>query len=177
MGAEQLVLRPRTPPRKKATSHPLPLLPRAQWQAYPGSHTGSGGGRSQEIRAGGAHPQPRARRRRGRRLPQKRAPDGEALPAFLEGNARLGGGGSPRDTAAARCQMCFTNSCPRLIRSAPGSGEPRTHRPPPPAWHPRPPASRGGQAVHPPPPALGPLGRSQAHTTPEAVRGSSSPRP
>lgn len=45
----------------------------------------------------------------------------EELPAFLEGNAgRAGGGGR----AAARCQMCTVNSCPRLIRSAPGSSEP-----------------------------------------------------
>lgn len=49
----------------------------------------------------------------------------EALPAFLEGNAGWAGGGG---TAAARCQMCTANSCPRLIRSAPGSGEPRAHR-------------------------------------------------
>lgn len=64
----------------------------------------------------------------------------EALPAFLEGNAgRAGGGG----TAAARCQMCTANSCPRLIRSAPGSGEPRTHcRLRPPGTRCR--ASRGG---------------------------------
>ena len=167
VGAKQLALRSRTPPRKKATSRPLPFLSRGPVAGLPGSHTGRR--REEPGNPGGVAPTPSPGPGAGggAGCPRNTFQMREALPAFLEGNARLGGGGGQSaGFGPARCQMCFTNSCPRLIRSAPGSGEPRTHRPPPPAWHPRRPVSWGGQAVYPPPPALRPWGRSQAQHHP-----------
>lgn len=85
-----------------------------------------GESRSQEIRAGGAHPQPRARRRRGRRLPpETRSRCARRCQHSWKVTPGRAGAG-----AAARCQMCTANSCPRLTRSAPGSGAPRTPRTP-----------------------------------------------
>lgn len=128
MGAKQLVPRVPQPHREKAKSC-CPFRSRGPAVGLPGS-------RRRQPEEGGAR-----KSGRGAPLQPGQAPEGapegapaaprnalqmrEALPAFLEGNAgRAGGGG----TAAARCQMCTANSCPRLIRSAPGSGEPRTHR-------------------------------------------------
>jgi hypothetical protein len=81
-----------------------PLFRRAQPGACPGAAGEQGGaGKS------GGRPSPGA----GGGADGPRSGPSCALPTFLEGNARPGR------------QMC-TSSCPALIRSAPGSSEPRT---------------------------------------------------
>ena len=96
VGAKQLALRSRTPPRKKATSRPLPFLSRGPVAGLPGSHTGRR--REEPGNPGGVAPTPSPGPGAGggAGCPRNTLQMREALPAFLEGNARLGGGGAVR---------------------------------------------------------------------------------
>lgn len=156
-----------SPPHGGESHIPRPFRSRAGGPAQEPHRQPEEGGARKSGR-GGAHPQPRARRRRGRRLPPETRSRcaRRCQHSWKVTPGRAGGGGG----AAARCQMCTANSCPRLIRSAPGSGEPRTHPPPPPAWHPRRRASPGGRC---PPPHSRPRswGRGQAPPHPLVVGG------
>ena len=100
--------------------HPFRCWPAA---GLPGSASDSQGREEPGNPGGAAPPQPRARRRRGRRLPPETRSRcaRRCQHSWKVTPGRRGGGGG-----AARRQMCRARSCPRLIRSAPGSGEPRT---------------------------------------------------
>lgn len=122
----------RSPSTTESKPSPAALSgPVAQPQVCPGAAEGSHE-REEPGNPGGAPPAPTpppragARRRRGRRLPPETRSRcaRRCQHSWKVTQAERGGGG----TAAARCQMCTANSCPRLIRSAPGSGEPRAHR-------------------------------------------------
>lgn len=150
-----------SPPHGGESHIPRPFRSRAGGPAQEPHRQPEEGGARKSGR-GGAHPQSRARRRRGRRLPPETRSRcaRRCQHSWKVTPGRAGGGGG----AAARCQMCTANSCPRLIRSAPGSGEPRTHPPPPPAWHPRRRASPGGRCPPPQPPP--PVGEGPGSTPP-----------
>ena len=136
---------PGLPPQGRKPHPAAPSLPQPSGGPAQEPHRQPEEGGARKSGQGGAHPQPRARRRRGRRLPpETRCRCARRCQHSWKVTPGQAGGGG---TAPARCQMCIANSCPRLIRSAPGSGEPRTHPPPPPAWHPRRRASRGGRCA------------------------------